>query len=93
MLDRPERSLLAMGETLAIHVSADVAAAANSAATWRGMSLETYVEKAVAHIARQDAELAAALREAEDDLAAGRVHTQQEVESMFGVERERRDAA
>ena len=92
-MQKPARSVPGMGDTVAIRVSAEAAAAASSAAAWRGISLEQYVDRAVAHVARQDAELAAALKEAEDDIAAGRVHTQQEVEIMFGVERERRDAA
>jgi predicted transcriptional regulator len=49
--------------------------------------------RAIAQFVEEEAALVAAIREAEDDVAAGHVHTQDEVEAMFGVDRSRRDAA
>jgi predicted transcriptional regulator len=40
-----------------------------------------------------DAKLAADLKAAEDDLDAGRFYTQEQVEAMFKVRRDQRDAA
>ncbi|MES2044176.1 MAG: ribbon-helix-helix protein, CopG family [Pseudomonadota bacterium] len=49
--------------------------------------------RAIAQFVEEEAALVAAIREAEADIAAGNVHTQDEVEAMFGVDRSRRDAA
>ena len=76
-----------------VELSAALAATVAAAAEWRGMSIEQYVQAVVTRAARLDAELAADIKEGEDDLAAGRSYTQEEVEAMFNVRREQRRAA
>ena len=49
--------------------------------------------RAIAQFVEEEAAIVAAIREAEADIAAGNVFTQDEVEAMFGVDRSRRDAA
>ena len=49
--------------------------------------------RAIAQFVEEEAGIVAALREAEADIAAGNLVTQDEVEAMFGVDRSRRDAA
>jgi predicted transcriptional regulator len=51
------------------------------------------VAKAIERYVAEEGELIAAIRVGEADLDAGRTHTQQEVEAMFGVKRDRRNAA
>ena len=76
-----------------VDLPAELAATIASAAAWRGMTVEQYVSAVLTRAARLDAELAADIKQGEDDLAAGRSHSQAEVEAMFGVRREQRRAA
>ena len=82
-----------MEDAPSVTLTPELAGAVDAAAAWRGMTVEQYIREVVAVAARLDAELAADLREGEDDLAAGRFYTQEEVEAMFAVKRERRRAA
>ena len=82
-----------MADMLSMNLAGELAAAVNAAAAWRGISPEQYVREVVATATRLDAELAADIKEGEDDLAAGRFYTQEEVEAMFNVQREGRRAA
>ena len=49
--------------------------------------------KAIERYVEEESEFLAFLQVGIDDLDAGRVHTQEEVEAMFGVRRETRNAA
>ena len=51
------------------------------------------VAKAIKRYVREELEFIAYIQEGEDDIAAGRVHSQEEVEAMFNVRRAYRDAA
>lgn len=82
-----------MSKSHLVELASDLAAAATAAAAWRGMTLDRYVREVLTTAARLDAELAANIKEGEDDFAAGRSYSQAEVEAMFGVHREQRDAA
>ncbi len=82
-----------MEDARSITLTPEIAGAVNAAAAWRGMTVEQYVRKVVAVAAQLDAELAADIKDGEDDLAGGRFYTQEEVEAMFAVKRERRRAA
>lgn len=75
------------------HLETDVSAAVAKAAAFRGMSPAQYVQDVVTIATKLDVELAASLKEAEDDFAAGRFYTQEEVEAMFSVRREQRSVA
>lgn len=89
----PKRSVQAMTDQPPIRLTPELRVAVERAATFRGMSADTYVSEVLSIAARLDAELAADLKEAEDDIAAGRVCTQKEVEAKFNVRREQRSAA
>ena len=82
-----------MTEAQSVQLDPALADAVAAAAAWRGVSLEDYVRQVVAIASRLDAKLAADLKEAEDDLHAGRFYTQEQVEAMFNVRRDQRDAA
>ena len=82
-----------MNDARSVQLDSTLADAAASAAAWRGVSLEQYVREVVAIASRLDAKLAADLRDADDDLNAGRFYTQEQVEAMFNVRRDQRDAA
>ena len=82
-----------MTEAATLQLDPELTASVQAAANWRGMSLQEFALAAISEAVRSDAELAALIKEGEDDIAAGRVFTQEEVEAMFGVNRERRDAA
>ena len=82
-----------MTEMGTLVLDAELVAAVEAAATFRGMSPSEYVREIVTLASRLDAELAADLKEAEDDIAAGRFYTQEQVEAMFNVRREQRNAA
>lgn len=51
------------------------------------------VEQAIARFVAEESQLLALIKEGEADIEAGRTYTHEEVVAMFGVERERRDAA
>lgn len=72
-----------MTEARSIDLSKDVAAAATSAAAWRGVSVEEYVRDVVATAARMDAELAAFVQEGIDSAERGEIVTQEEMEAWF----------
>lgn len=76
-----------------IHLKPELLETVGTAAKFRGMSVERYVDEVLSTAAKLDADMAADLREADEDFAAGRFHSQEEVEKMFGVQREHRDAA
>ena len=76
-----------------LHLKPELADTVIAAARFRGMSVERYVEEVVSIAAKLDADLAADLLEADEDLAAGRFYTQEQVEARFGVKREQRNAA
>ena len=82
-----------MAAARSIELAPALSAAVETAAAWRGMSFEEYVRAVVATAAHLDAELAADIKEGEDDLAAGRFYTQEQMEDMFNVRREQRRAA
>ena len=82
-----------MTEAQSVQLDPALADAVAAAAAWRGVSLEDYVRQVVAIASRLDAKLAADLKEAEDDLDAGRFYAQEQVEAMFNVRRDQRDAA
>lgn len=82
-----------MNEAQSVQLDPALADAVASAAAWRGLSIEQYVREVVGIASRLDAKLAADLKEAEDDLDAGRFYTQEQVEAMFSVRRDQRDAA
>ncbi len=54
-----------------------------AAAAWRDTSLEQYIRSALERASRMDAEFAAFVQVGLDDIDAGRVHTQEEVEAWF----------
>ena len=82
-----------MTDAITLRLDSELTASVGAAADWRGVSLQEFALAAIADAVRSDAELAVLIKEGEDDIAAGRVYTQEEVEAMFGVDRERRDAA
>ena len=86
-------SIVAKTDPRSVRFDSALADAVASAAAWRGLTLEEYVRQVVAIASRLDAKLAADLKEAEDDLDAGRFYTQEQVEAMFKVRRDQRDAA
>ena len=51
------------------------------------------VSRAIERYVDEESQILALIREGEADIEAGRVFTQEEVEAMFNVKRERRDAA
>lgn len=51
------------------------------------------VARAITQFVEHEENLIAAIKEGEADIAAGRVHSQDEVEAMFGVKRDERHAA
>lgn len=81
-----------MGDAQPITLPAELAGAVRTVAEWRGMSPERYVQEVVAMAARLDAELAAEITAGEGDLSSGRSYTQQEIETMFGVTKDRLDS-
>ena len=82
-----------MESAWSLELSRELAEAVATAAAWRGMTPDCYVREVLARATGLDAELAAAIKEGEDDLAAGRLHTQEELATKFGVRRDRRQAA
>ena len=82
-----------MAAARSVDLSPTLAAAAETAAAWRGLTVEQYVRKVVTAAARLDAELAADIKVGEEDIAAGRVYTQDQIEEIFNVRREHRRAA
>ena len=76
-----------------LELSRELADAVATAAAWRGITPDRYAHEVLDRATRLDAELAAAIKEGEDDLAAGRFLTQEEVEAKFGVRRDQRQAA
>ncbi len=51
------------------------------------------VARAIERYVDEESQLLAMIREGEADIEAGRVFTQEDVEAMFNVKREQRDAA
>ena len=51
------------------------------------------VSRAIERYVDEESQLLAMIREGEADIEAGRVFTQEDVETMFNVKREQRDAA
>ena len=51
------------------------------------------VAQAIERYVAEESQFLALIREGEADIAAGRTFTQEEVEAMFGVKRDQRDAA
>lgn len=51
------------------------------------------VARAIARFVEEEEGMLAAIKEGEADIVAGRVHSQEEVEAMFGVVRGERHAA
>lgn len=51
------------------------------------------VAQAIERYVAEESQFLALIKEGEADIEAGRVFTQEEVEAMFGVKRDQRDAA
>ena len=82
-----------MSEQQPLRLTPELIGAVTAAAAFRGMSPGQYVQEVVAVATRLDAELAADLKEADEDFESGRFYTQEQVEAMFNVQREQRSAA
>ena len=83
--------------TDSVVISARVGAATLEAldqlATRYDRSRGWHIARAIERYVAEEGQLLAMILEGEADIAAGRVHTQEEVEAMFAVRRGRRDAA
>ncbi len=70
-------------EPLTIDLDAETLASLQAASVWRGMSVTDYVKSVVETATRKDGELAALVQKGLDDIDAGRVYTQEQVEAWF----------
>ncbi len=74
---------MATAQPLIINLDAESLASLKEAAAWREMSIDAYVKSVVETATRMDVELAAFVQEGLDDIDAGRVYTQEQVEAWF----------
>ena len=69
--------------SLTLDLDTESLASLKAAAAWRDMSVDDYVKSVVETATRKDGELAALVQEGLDDIDAGRVYTQEQVEARF----------
>ena len=84
---------MADGTTLTTAVDGETLILLDKIAAAHGQSRERAIAVAIERYAREEAEFIDFVQEGIDDFEAGRVHTQEEVEAMFAVRREPREAA
>ena len=78
---------------LTTRVSAELSARIDALASEMERSRAWVIAKAIERYVDEELELIEAIREGERDIDEGRCFTQEEVEAMFGVKRDERDAA
>lgn len=74
-------------------IDSDLAKRVDALAADYDRSRAWIVARAIADFLDREEALLVAIKEGEADIAAGRVHSQEEVEAMFGIERDERHAA
>lgn len=82
-----------MTAVVTTRISNDLAEQLDALAVDLDRSRAWIMARAIERFVADEGELIAAIKVGEADLAAGRVHTQEEVEALFGVKRDERRAA
>lgn len=74
-------------------IDAELAARLDALASDHDRSRAWIVSRAIARFVDEEEALIGAIKEGEADIAAGRVRSQEDVEALFGVRRDERNAA